>query len=210
MLERAVVWGPGIGGPILLVQLSLVLISAARLVNSARRLYQYSSGRISAEDVVKGGVDPDLLAASGLANRLPCRDLLQKRVGSEFLRDETGAVRPLYILGVAESRFLYFWKICRADVDSARRAALLTFTLSMVALAYSALPIYFLHFNNSNQGGASSTFWTVQDLLVLLGHGWSCCAVLYLASSFFERALVRREICWKYFCARVKSELPPG
>jgi hypothetical protein len=113
-----------------------------------------------------------------------------------------------YILGAAESRFLYFWERCRADVDSARRAALLAFVLSMVTVAYSAFPIYFLHFNNSKQGGMWSTFWTIRDLLMLLGHGWSCCAVLYLASSFFERALVKRRICWTYFCARLKNELP--
>jgi hypothetical protein len=111
-------------------------------------------------------------------------------------------------LGIADTRFMYFWERCRADVDSARRAALLVFLLSMVEAAYSAFPIYFSHFNNSTHGGIWSTFWTVKDLLIVLGHAWSCSAALYLAASFFERALAKRKICWTYFCARLRNELP--
>ncbi len=207
MPELGSVWGPGVGGPILLLQLALVLISAVRLVASGRRLYLRWGRRIAAEDVLKGEADPALLAASGLANRLPAGALLQVRSSLESPGEGADRARALYTLDVAEGRFQYFWECCRADADSARRAGLLALLLSFVAIFYSAFPIYFLHFNNSKHGGNWSMFWTVRELLMLLGHGWSCCAMLYLASSFFERALAKRKICWTYFCARLKNEL---
>lgn len=159
------------------------------------------------DDVLKGRVDPIRVAALGLANRIQCRDLAEKRTSLEFSKSETGPEILVYTLGIADSRFLYFWERCRADVESARRAALLVFLLSLVAAAYSAFPIYFLHFNNNIHGGIWSAFWTVKDLLILLGHGWSCSAALYLAASFFERALSKRKICWTYFCSSLKNEM---
>lgn len=210
MPELGSVWGPGVGGPILLLQLALVLISAMRLAASGRRLYLGWGKRIAIEDVLKGEADPDLLTASGLANRLPSGALLQVRPGPEFPGEGVDRARVLYTLDVADSRFQYFWQRCRADADSARRAGLFVLLLSFVGTFYSAFPIYFLYFNNSKHGGDSSIFWTARDLLTLLGYGWSCCAALYFASSLFERALVKRKICWTYFCARLKSELSRG
>ena len=206
-METTVIWGPGIGGPILLIQITLVLIATVRLVNSARSLYLRWGKRFLPEDVLTGGVDSDRLAASALANRLPCRALLQKGADLEFSREAADPGKVFYTLGVADSRFLYLWERYRADVDSARRAALLVFLLSMVAAAYSAFPIYFGHFNNNTHGGFWSAFWTVKDLFMLLGYGWSCCAVLCLASSFFDRALANRKACWNFFCSRLKNEL---
>lgn len=188
---------------ILLAQLALVLISAVRLLNWALRLYRYARERISPESVLKGEANPDLLAASAFANRLanapPQKGALSKA--------RAGAEDVLQIVRVAGSRFLYFWERCQADVESARRASLLTFVLSLVAVAYNAHWVYFYSYKNDVPW---STFWTGEHLLVLLVYGLSCTAVLYFASSFFELALAKRRIGWNYFCARVTSELPLG
>jgi hypothetical protein len=163
--------------------------------------------RFTLECVLKGGADPVLLADSGLANRLRCYGLLQKSAASEFSKEGADTARLRYTLGVAESRFMYFCGRCQADVDSARRAGVLAFILSLVMAAYSAFPIYLLYFNNSKHGGSSSAFWTARDVVMLLGYGWLCTAVLYFASSLLDRALAERRICWAYFCARLKTEL---
>jgi hypothetical protein len=74
-------------------------------------------------------------------------------------------------------------------------------------VAFAPAPIYFGCWNNSKLTGSNCMFGTVWHLLVLLGLGWSCCAALYFASSFFERALAYRKAGWEYFCARMKNEL---
>jgi hypothetical protein len=190
---------------ILLAQLALVLISAVRLLNWELRLYRYASERISPESVLKGEANPDLLADSAFANRLANAPLQKGAVS----KARAGAEDVLQIVRVAGSRFLYFWERCQADVESARRASLLTFLLSLVVVAYNAYWVYFYYFYKSSDV-PWGTFWTGEHLLVLLVYGLSCTAVLYFASSFFELALAKRRIGWNYFCARVTSELPLG
>jgi hypothetical protein len=208
-MEPTVIWGPGISGPILLTQVVLFLLSVVRLVSSAKCLYLSRGTRISPEDVLAGKVDSGTLAASGLANRLPCKAFLQKRDCSELAPAE-GAGKLPYAVEAAESRFLYLWERCHANVDSARRAAILTFLLTLVMAAYSAYPRYLMYFNNSKRTGSWAAFLAAMDLLTLLGDGWAFCAVLYLSSSFFERALIKLRINWTYFCARLKNELSHG
>jgi hypothetical protein len=206
MRESPILWGPGIGGEVQLVQAALVLVSVLRLAASARPLYRLQRTRTPLEDVLDGSVEPEFLAMCALASRLPSDDIHYDG-GNGMFDGGRGALPVLRVLMLADNRFCYLWERCRADVDSARRASPLVFLLSLVALAYSAFPLYFLHFNNSRQGGLTSLFWALKDLLALLGFGWLCCALLYLTSSFFERALVKRRISWVYFCGRLKSGL---
>jgi hypothetical protein len=159
------------------------------------------------EDVLKGDVDPDLLAKSALAGRSPCKAVLRKADGVAFLKEGVRMQKALYSLRLAECRFSYFWDRCYADVDSSRRASLLTFLLSLVTVVYGALPIYFGLFNGSNRRGSDCLFDTVQRLLAILTVGWSFCAVLYLESSFFARVLAKRKIGWEYVCTRLREEL---
>jgi hypothetical protein len=186
------------------MQLALVLLSLARLAGSASRLYLGWRKPVTAQDILSGEVDPERLAASALASRLACN---APPHGRDFSSDET-AVRGLAnTLETAESRFLYFWERCHANVDSAKRTALLVFLLSLIMAAYGAYPRWLMYASESKLTGTSAAFWAVRDLVTLLGHGWALSAVLYLASSFIERALAKRKINWTYFCARLKNEL---
>jgi len=81
-----------------------------------------------------------------------------------------------------------------------------TFLLSLVMVAYGAFPTYSRFYNNSNRPGSLCLFLTVEQILLLLALGWSCCAMLYLASSFFERALAHRKAGWRYFCESLRNE----
>jgi hypothetical protein len=186
---------------------ALVLVSAVRFVKSARLLYWYSGVRYSPENIFKGEADPDLLAASALAGRVPNKTFLKSRASSEPSPVRGGEEQAVYVLRLAESRFLYLWEGCYADVKSARRASLLAFMLSLVMGVYAAPSIYFRCSNDSNVLGSTCLLLTVWYALVLLALGWSCCTVLYFASSFFERKLAYRRTCWKYFCSRLRNEL---
>jgi hypothetical protein len=199
-------WQPIIVRLVLLTQMALILIAAARFVNSARHLYRASGRRISLENVLKGEVAPDALAAADLASWL--RIPVQGGPDSfESSSDRLIAEPVLHTLGLAECRFVYSWEICSSDVESARRASLLAFLLSLAMVAFAASPIYFGCFNESNLTGATCLFRTAWHVLVLLALGWSSSAVLYFLSSFFARALAKRRANWRYFCARARSEL---
>ena len=198
-------WQPTVVRLVLLTQFVLVFLSGLRFMKSARRLYRYSGERILPEHVLMGETDPDLLAESSLAGRLPCRPVLEKRANPESFSAGTGAEKTLHILREAEAKFRYLWEGCHADVESAKRASLLTFLLSLVMVAYAASPIYFECWNDSNLTGSTCLFRTVWHLLVLLALGWSCSAMLYFAASFFERKLARRKTCWTYFCSRLRN-----
>jgi hypothetical protein len=186
----------------LLSQAALVLISLVRFVQSGRRLYRYSGERILPEHVLRAEADPDLLAAYALARRLPCK-AVDKRANSELPRNPASTDKVLLILRAAESRFLYLWENCYADVESAKRASLLSFLLAVVMVTYAALPTFSRYVLNKG----AYPLLAAEHLLVLFTLGCSCCTLLYLASSFFERKLVNRKICWKYFCSRLRDEL---
>jgi hypothetical protein len=190
----------------LLGLLVVTLISVMRLGRLARRLYRYSGGRILPENIVKEEVEPDLLAASALASRVSNRTALERQVDSGSSAEGVGAEKVLQVLRAAEIRFAYLWERCSADVESTKRASLLTFLVSLAMVAYGASPTYYLYFNNGNLPGSYCLFLTAQQLLALLALGWSCCAALYLTSSFFERALADRKTSWKYFCATLRNQ----
>jgi hypothetical protein len=188
---------------ILLSQFALVLISAVRFVKSARRLYRYSGESILTEDIIKGDADPDQLAASALGSRLPCKAILEYRASSKIYRERTSAEKVPQVLRVAKSRFQYLWERCYADVESGMRASLLSFLLSLVMIAYAAIPT----FNRYIYNRGAYPFRAVAHLLVLLTLGWSCCTVLYFASSLFKRKLAERKTDWRYFCSILDNEL---
>jgi hypothetical protein len=202
-------WGaqPTIVRLVLLGQLALVLISVVRFAKSAGRLYRYSGERILPESVFKGETDPNLLAGSALAGRVPSKTVQGSRANPEPSGGSPSEAKALGILRAAECRFLYLWERCHADVESAKRASLLIFLLSLVMVAFAPAPIYFGCWNNSKLTGSTCMFRTVWHLLVLLGLGWSCCAALYFASSFVERALAYRKSGWEYFCGTMRNEL---
>jgi len=191
----------------LLGLLAVALISVMRFGRLASRLYRYAGRRILPENIVKGEVAPDLLAASALASRAPDKAALEKQANSGFSAEGVGAEKVLQVLRVAEIRFAYLWERCYADVESTRRASALTFLVSLVMVAYGASPTYSMYFNDSNRPGSFCLFLTAEQLLALLALGWSGCGALYFMSSFFERALADRKTSWKYLCATLRNEL---
>jgi hypothetical protein len=82
--------------------------------------------------------------------------------------------------------------------------------LCFVMPASGAFPIFYGCFNNSKRTGSSCIFETTDYLFGLLAIGLWSCTLLYFASGFFERGLANREICWKYFCAKLRDELSRG
>jgi hypothetical protein len=187
---------------------AVVLISVVRFVRLARRLSRYSGERILAENIVKGEADPDLLAASALASRVPSKTIPEKRANSESSTERASVEKALYILRVAESRFLYLWERCYADMESTKRASLLTLLLSFAMVTHGAYPIFYYGcYNDGKVTGYDCLFRTAEQLIVTLGFGLSLGAMLYLGSSFIERKLADRKTCWKYFCSRLKTEL---
>lgn len=191
----------------LLGLLGVIIISVARSGRLARRLYRYSGEPTSPENIVNGKADPDRLAASALAGRVLCRTGLDTRAISQPSMDRVGVGEVPYALRAAESKFSYLWEKCYSDMQSIKRASIFTFLLSLVMVAYGAFPTYSRFYNNSNRPGSLCLFLTAEQLFLLLALGWSSCATLYFASSFFERALAHRKASWKYFCESLRNEL---
>lgn len=187
---------------VLLSQLALILICVVRFIRSGRFLYRFSGDSILMDHVLRAEADPDLLAAYALARRLSCK-AVDRRANPEPSKSQARVDKVLLILNAAESRFLYLWENCYADVESAKRASLLSFLLSVIMVSYAAFPTYSRYVLNKSAQPLLAT----EHLLLLFTLGCSCCAVLYFASSVFERKLTKRKTCWTYFCSRVKGEL---
>jgi hypothetical protein len=110
------------GGKLFLLGLcAVVIISVMRFSRLARRLSRTSGEGISTGNIVQGEADPDLLATSALAGRVP-----SESVPGEFANfgstERPGAEVALHILRVAETKFLYLWEGCHADVESTKRS----------------------------------------------------------------------------------------
>jgi hypothetical protein len=199
---------PTFSSRVSIVQDVLVLLSIARFAGSVYRFYPlWWASRISVEEIFAGNVDSKRLASSGLANRLSNESLRRKRGDSGIALNEADRGELSYTIDVAEHRSSYLGERCQSDVDSARRAAALVFLLSLIAVAYTACPRYLLYYKNNTTIASGAAFLTVRDMFTILGSGLSLCAVLYVASSFFQRALAKRRASWNYFSAMLKDEL---
>ncbi|MGO9011265.1 MAG: hypothetical protein ACLQPN_14275 [Bryobacteraceae bacterium] len=202
-------WGeePAVVKLILLGLFAVVLTSAIRFSRLVRHLYRYPGEPISREKIARGEAEPGSLATYALGSRAPLAAVPEKCFDSGALAERPVPERTLYGLRAAEATFLYLWEGCSADVESTKRASLLTFLLSLAMAAFDASPTFDRYFNSGKRTGSTCLFLTVEHLLALLALGWSCCATLYFASSFFERALARRKAGWKYFCAGIRHEV---
>lgn len=209
MHRIATLWGrqPAVVKLLLLSFLALLSTSAVRFVSLTRRLYRRAGERVLADQVAVGAVAPDLLAASALAGRVRCAAIPERGVNSGCLPDSS-VKRFLSILRAAESRFEYLWEGVDADILSTRRASLLALLLTVAIVTYGATPTYDLYFNHSNRPGSLCLFLTIEDALLKLSLGLSCCSALYFGSSFFERVLAKRKTCWTYFCSSLKDKFP--
>jgi hypothetical protein len=189
----------------LLGMLAVGLISLVRFVRLARRFR--SRELVLPVTVVRGEADPDALAQSALECAAWCNAVSKSGTISELGTERADGGAILSVLRLAESRFLYLWERCYADVESTKRASLLTFLLSLATVAHGATSTYFGICEDSNLTQVVCLYQTLDQLLVTLALGLSLCAVLYLVSSFFERKLSDRRTCWKYFCSRLRAEL---
>jgi hypothetical protein len=193
-------WGmqPLIVRILLLFLFITAAIALARFVRLARRLCSYSDGQLLLENIARGVVDPDVLAKYALSNRVP-------RNAGTTAKPPTGPIAAGNALGVAEREFLNLCDICFVDVESTKRAAWLTFLLSLMTVAFGAAPVYMLNCNNSRLSGWLCLFESADQLLKTFGVELSICALLYCVSGFFEQRLSTRRASWKYFFCGLKE-----
>jgi hypothetical protein len=182
-------------------------ISVLRFVRLGWCLYRYWGKTVLPEAFAQGAVAPDLLARYALANRVRCTTVRLGPSDSGSIAEHACGNRVLCILRVAETSFLYLWEKCHSDVESGKRACVLTLLLSFLVVIYGANPIYHGYREGSRLTGYACLLLTLQQLLSLLAFGLSLCTVLYLVASFFEGTLADRKACWKYFCAKLQNEL---
>jgi hypothetical protein len=179
---------------------AVAVLPVLRSVRLAWREYHYPGERISTETIVGGAIDPNLLARSALADRLPFKNM------AKFSSESEGAA--VHILRLAEARFLYLWETCHADVGSIRRACFLSVFLSFLMVACGAYPTYFFCYNDTNLSGSYCLIVSGERLLKALSIGLSLCILLYSLSSYFERILAFRMARWKYFATTLKIVSP--
>jgi hypothetical protein len=189
--------------------LAVAVFSLARFGRLAVRLYDYRVAPVLREKFAEGGVAPDNLARASLASRVVCGPFLDRSASSDQPSETLHRTRSLRLLKLADCSFRYQWERCNADVESAKRASVLTLILSCAMVTIGAPASYF---NFSNFGSKHATeseclLLTLDQLLVTLGLGLCVCAVLYLGAGFFERALAGRLACWKYLCSQLEDDL---
>jgi hypothetical protein len=170
----------------LLVVLGIWLVKSGRLTRqfwslSTKKWRPLGKASIAGEDV-------NLLAASGLVNRLP----------------NNASVSSLRIRQV-DCRFLYLWEMCAARVASLKRLALLTFLLT--AFVFVTLMANLLaQVGTEKIVGTGFLAWRIAESLAPLALGILVFAVLYATCGFFEGVLQRRRASWNYFIERAKNQ----
>jgi hypothetical protein len=185
--------------------LMIVLVSAVRFVGLAWRIYHEPRGVIGPEDVSRGAVDPDLLARSALANRVPWQGILAKLADTRPSAESAGGDQSAPVYRMAESAFLCLWKKCQADVEAGKRACVAVFLATCIVMSWGAYST-FENYRGGNRWAGECLYLTLFLELRVLALGLSLCAVLYLVSSALERKLAHRRISWEYFCARWKDK----
>jgi hypothetical protein len=134
------------------------------------------------------GEDVNLLAASGLVNRLPNN----ASVSSPCIRQ-------------VDCRFLYLWEMCATRVASLKRLALLTFLLT--AFVFVTLMANLLaQVGTERIVGTGFLAGRIAESLAPLALGVLVCAVLYATCGFFEGVLQRRRASWNYFIERARNQ----
>ncbi len=183
----------------------VVVITTERFVRLAWHLRHRPRGFIGPEEVSRGAVDPDLLARSALANRVPWQGILAELADTRPSAESAGGVQRAPVFRMAESAFLYLWKKCQADVEAGKRACVAVFLATCIVMSWGAYSTY-ENYRGGNRWAGECLYLTLFLELRVLALGLSLCAVLYLVSSALERTLASRRISWEHFCARWKGE----
>jgi hypothetical protein len=180
----------------LLVVLGMWLVKSGKLTRqfwwpSTREFAPLPNANIAGDEV-------DLLAASGLVNRMP----------------NNASVSPQGIRQ-ADCTFLYRWEMCSTRVASLRRLALLTLLLTVFVFV-SLMANLLAKVGEAKIVGAGFLAGSIAESLAPFALGNLVCAVLY-ATCFFEGGLQRRRASWSYFLRksekssslRMRSEICP-
>lgn len=175
----------------------VLVISLVKWVSLWRQLWSYSiSRRLSLQQHGTSSEKAELLARSGLANKLP-----NEAVAKAWAEGD----RPT-LLQQAESRFLFLWEMCSAKVASLKRLVILTLLLSI--FVFVSLTIQFLtDLSISRAAGIAVITGSIAESLTPFSLGILVSATLYAVYSFYQGVLMRRMASWKYFCRKANVNI---
>jgi hypothetical protein len=169
------------------------MVSHTVLVPGAR----YFTGEVSGPGPAALVFLANLLAASGLANRLPPALVEERQGGTPFLP----------VVRQAELRLLYLWETCSAEVASLKRLVPLTCLLAVFLLVSRTIDIAG-EVAIRKIAGIAFLAGRIAEGLVSCALGILVWALLYAACGFCEGVLQGRRAAWNYFCARVRNQVP--
>jgi hypothetical protein len=176
----------------LILYLFLVLgISLVKSVGLVRQLWSFSRSRWAPlRKPDSGSGRANLLAASGLANRLPPALVDGTPSGTTFLP----------VVRQAELRFRYLWERCSAKVASLKRVVPLTCLLAVFVLVSRTIDIAG-EVAIRKIAGIAFLAGSIAEGLVSLALGIAVCG-------FCEGVLQRRRASWNYFLQVVTNQAP--
>lgn len=175
----------------------VLVISLVKWAGLGRQLWSFSiSRRLSLQKHGSSSEKAELLARSGLANKLPNEAVFKAWAEGD---------RPT-LLQQAEGRFLFLWKMCSVKVASLKRLVILTLLLSV--FVFVSLTIRFLTYMcSSKTAGIALITGSIAELLTPFSLGILVCAVLYAVYGFYEGVLMRRMASWNYFCKKASVDI---
>ena len=135
----------------------------------------------------------EFLASSALAKKFP-----------EFISSRSP--ETAYLLQNTGNKFSFMWDECWSRVSSLHRLTGLTFLSSILLFAWNAANV-FAEISYSKASGIVFLSGSFSELFTQLKLGMEICVLLYITSSFFERALLRRKAIWSYICGKSKLEM---
>ncbi len=184
----------------------IVLTAIMRFARLAFRLHPWMKRRtLVPEDMAKGRAAPNLIAAFALGSWSLCDKVLPKCIDAGVPADPSGKDRVIAMLRMSESRFVYLWESCSADVESGKRASLLLLLLSVPLVGFNIFSTYLWFCEGRHVSAYWCLFEMVHHQVSLFAFGVWLSAMVYFMSSVFERLLSKRKASWNYFCSRLND-----
>lgn len=172
-----------------------------RAMRIGRQLYGISAARAAAPDIAGGRAEPDLLATSAIAGKVPRETAALQLQRLNYAEREAA----LNMMERADIKFRYLSDSISNRFAWMRRTVMLTLFLLSLVLAYGGLTTYGDICNNSKLTGSECFLATIGQLLVRLIMGLSVCAIVYAIRSGLEDVLQDRKTKWEYVSDNLKD-----
>jgi hypothetical protein len=134
------------------------------------------------------------------------KSALKYRLEIEGTTETNNSSALLFKVDRVETRFIYLWETCYANIRTTKTLIFLTMTYTFLLTTWEAAGAC-AAIKAEPTAGAGPIAAGMLEILEIMTAGLTVSAFFYAFSSWFESILFRRRRDWYYFKAKLKEEL---